>query len=107
VLRDRGPAHGQVAGDLPDRERPAAEQLEHGAPGRVRKRGETVLVSAHLHKYQLTHSARQGKSGRTREPSAAMRYRCDVVESPPARANTIVRPFGDHEGFSPSARTCF
>jgi hypothetical protein len=48
VLRDCGPADGQVAGELTDGARTLGEVLEDRPPGRIAERAESVcFVSGH------------------------------------------------------------
>jgi hypothetical protein len=48
MLRDGGPAHGQVRRELSDRARARAEQLEDLPACRVAERVEWMSVSNHL-----------------------------------------------------------
>jgi hypothetical protein len=48
VLRDGGPAHRQIGGEVPDRPRAGAKELEDLSPRRVAERVERMSVSTHL-----------------------------------------------------------
>jgi hypothetical protein len=48
VLRDRGPAHGQIGSEIADRPRPRLELLEDVTSRGVAQRIERVSVSNHL-----------------------------------------------------------
>jgi hypothetical protein len=48
VLRDGRAAHRKIAGEVADRPRPRAQQLEDLPPGRIAQRVERMSVSFHL-----------------------------------------------------------